>query len=221
MTRRDTIGILFAMALLIAAGIPTVSAEEGAVDTLAVEKIDLYNLAVDEAQAGNYSTAMGHIDAAIELDRNFTLAWITKAGINSAQGDYAGALTAGETAIRLNENQTEAWVVTADALVNLGRYDEAVVAADKAIALDPDMIEAYIIQGTAYGAMGVYEKEIRVSERALEINPSDLRAQGNLHFAQANIGGGAELPAEETPFPLAGGILGVGVLAGLSRRRQE
>ena len=207
MTGRGMTGILFAIALLIAAGIPAVSAEDVAVDTIAVEKIDLYNLAVDEAGGGNYTAAMTHIDEAIAIDGNFTLAWVTKAGISSAQRDYAGALAAGETAIRLNQNQTEAWVVSADALVNLGRYDEAVAAADKAIALDPDMIESYIIQGTAYGQMGEYEKEIAVSERALEINPSDIRAQGNLRFAEVNAGTTSE-PAE-TPFPLAGVILGV------------
>ncbi len=218
MTGRGIIGILFAVTLLIAAGIPAVSAEDVAVDTLAVEKIDLYNLAVDEAQAGNYSGAMEYIDAAIAIDGNFTLAWITKAGISSAQRDYAGALAAGETAIRLNQNQTEAWVVSADALVNLGRNDEAVVAADRAIALDPNMIEAYIIQGTAFGQLGEYEKEIAVSENALEINPSDTRVLGNLHFAQANMGVGAESPAKETPFSLMSGLLGAGALLWMSRR---
>lgn len=213
-------GILFAVALLIAAGIPAVSAEGATMDTIAVQKIDLYNMAVDEAGAGDYTAAMNHIDAALAIDENFTLAWVTKAGISSAQGDYEGALTAAETATRLNENQTEAWVVSADALVNLGRYDEAVAAADKAIALDPDMIESYIIQGTAYGQMGEYEKEIAVSEKALEINPSDIRAQGNLHFAEANIGD-AGIPSEptQTPFPVAGAILGVSALLLMSRRR--
>ncbi|WAI01461.1 tetratricopeptide repeat protein [Methanogenium organophilum] len=219
MTRRGITGILIAVAFFIAAGIPAVSAEDVSVDTVAVEKIDLYNLAVDEAGAGNYSTAMEHIDAALAIDGNFTLAWVTKAGISSAQGDYAGALTAGKAAIALNQNQTEAWVVSADALVNLGRYDEAVVAADKAIALNPDMIEAYIIQGTAYGQMGEYEKEIAVSQKALEINPDDVRAQGNLHFAQANVGD-AVTPSEptEAPFPAAGAVLGAGVLFLMSRR---
>lgn len=220
MTGRDIIGILFAVALLIAAGIPAVSAEDLTVDAIAVEKIDLYNLAVDGAGAGNYTAAMTHIDAALAIDGNFTLAWVTKAGISSAQGDYAGALMAAETATRLNPVQTEAWVVGADALLNLGRYEEAVAAADKAIALDPEMIESYIIKGTAYGRMGEYEKEIEVSEIALEINPSDLRAQGNLHFAQANVGdAGAGAEPTQTPLPVAGTLLGAGLLFLVSRRR--
>lgn len=212
-------GILIAAALLIAAGIPAVSAEDVTVDTVAVEKIDLYNQAVDEAGAGNYASAMEHIDAALAIDENFTLAWITKAGISSAQGDYAGALAAAETATTLNPDQTEAWVVTADALVNLGRYEEAVAAADRAIALDPEMIESYIIQGTAYGKMGEYEKEIEVSEIALGINPNDVRAQTNLQFAQANVGD-AGTPSEPTqaPFPVAGAVLGAGMLYLISRR---
>lgn len=220
MTGRGTIGILFAAALLIAAGIPAVSAEGGTVDSVAVEKIDLYNMAVDEAGAGNYTAAMEYVDAAIAIDGNFTLAWVTKAGISSAQGDYAEALTAAETATTLNPNQSEAWVVSADALVNLGRYEEAVEAADRAIALDPDMIESYIIQGTAYGQMGEYEKEIEVSEKALEINPSDIRAQGNLHFAQANAGdSGSGSEPTQTPLPVAGALLGAGVLFFIFRRR--
>ena len=216
MTRSGTTGILIAIALLIAAGIPVVSAEDVAVDTVAVEKIDLYNMAVDEAGAGNYTAAMEYVDAAIAIDGNFTLAWVTKAGISSAQGDYTGALTAAETATTLNPNQMEAWVVTADALLNLGRYEEAVEAAEAAITLNPDMIEAYIIQGTAYGQMGEYEKEIAVSQRALEINPNDVRAQGNLHFAQANADTGSG--PVETPFPIGGVILGAGMLFLMSRR---
>ncbi len=186
MTGMKTIGILFAVALLIAAGIPVVSAEDVSVDTISVGKIDLYNLAVDEAGAGNYADAMTHIDAAIAIDGNFTLAWVTKAGICSAKRDYTGALAAGEMATSLNPNQTEAWVVIADALLNLGRHKNAIEAAETAITLNPDMIESYIILGTAYGRMGEYEKEISVSERALEIDPLDARAQWNLHFAQAN-----------------------------------
>lgn len=224
MTGRRIAGILIATAFLIAAGIPAVSAEGATLDTVAAEKITLYNLAVDEAGAGNYTAAMEHIDASLALDANFTLAWVTKAGISSAQGDYAGALTAAETATALNPEQTEAWVVSADALVNLGRYEEAIEAADRAIALDPEMIESYIIQGTAYGQMGEYEKEIEVSEIALAIDPSDPRAQGNLRFADfytAGSTGSTSSSPEETPFPFAGGLIGLGMLAVLSRCRQE
>lgn len=219
-------GILIVAAFLIAAGVPAVSAEGATVDTVAAGKIDLYNLAVDAAQAGNYTAAMEYIDASLAVDANFTLAWVTKAGISSAQGDYTGALAAAETATTLNPDQTEAWVVSADALLNLGRYEEAIAAADRAIALDPAMIESYIIQGTAYGQMGEYDKEIEVSEIALAIDPSDTRAQGNLRFAEARAAGstgstgGTPVPSEETPFPFAGGLIGLCILAGLLRRRQ-
>jgi len=216
MTGIRMMGILFAVALLIAAGIPAVFAEGVSMDTIAVEKIDLYNLAVDEAGAGNYAAAMTHIDAAIAIDGNFTLAWVTKAGISSAKRDYIGALAAGEVATRLNPNQTEAWVVTADALLNLGRNKNAIEAAETAISLNPDMIESYIILGTAYGRMGEYDKEVSVSKRALEIDPSDTRALNNLHFAEAN--GGKDTQSKQTPFPMVGGILGAGVLLLMSRR---
>lgn len=220
MTGKRIAGILFAVALLIAAGMSAVSAGDVSVDTIAVEKIDLYNLAVDEAEAGNYAAAMTHIDAAIAIDGNFTLAWVTKAGISSAKRDYTGALAAGEMAIAQNPEQADAWAATADALLNLGRYEEAIEAAETAITLNPDMIESYIIQGTAYGRMGEYKKMTAVSKRALEMNPDDLRAQDNLHFAQVNGGDDTESPdsapspAEKTPFPLTGGILGVGVGVG-------
>ncbi len=202
------------IALLLTAGIPAVSAE--GISVQSTQKIDLYNMAVDEATVGNYTVAMTYVDEALAIDGNFTLAWVTKAGISSAQGDYTGALAAAEKATTLNANQTEAWVVSADALLNLGRYEEAVEAAETAITLNPDMIEAYIIQGTAYGQLGEYDKEIAVSQRALEIDPSDTRAQDNLHFAEANADTGSE--STETPFPVAGAVLGAGALLLLSRR---
>jgi tetratricopeptide (TPR) repeat protein len=133
------------------------------------------------------------------------------------------ALAAGEKAIALNPDRADAWAVTADALLNLGRYEEAIKAAGTAITMNPDMIEPYIIQGTAYGRMDEYKKMVTVSKQALEINPDDLRAQGNLHFAQVNGGEDTESSdsdfAEKTPFPLMGGILGAGVLFLMSRGR--
>lgn len=118
------------------------------------QAIEAYNHGVDLAIGGNFSEALGSIDQALSLDQNFTLAWITKAGILNVMGQYNQSLEASDHALALDEGQAEAWTNRASALISLGRDEDALEAADRAIELDPRLSEAWMDRATALSNLG-------------------------------------------------------------------
>ncbi|OPX73881.1 MAG: lipoprotein NlpI [Methanoregulaceae archaeon PtaB.Bin152] len=120
----------------------------------AMEAIDAYNNGVDLAVEGNFPAALESIDKALSIDPNFTLAWITRAGILNAMGEYNQSLVASDRALAIDEKQAEAWTNRASALISLGRDEEALEAADRAIELDPRLSKAWIDRSTALSNLG-------------------------------------------------------------------
>jgi len=120
----------------------------------AMEAIDAYNRGVDLAVEGNFSAALESIDQALSMDPNFTIAWITRAGILNAMGEYNQSLVASDRALAIDEDQAEAWTNRASALISLGRNEEALESADRAIELDPRLSEAWIDRSTALSNLG-------------------------------------------------------------------
>lgn len=128
--------------LLLTAGIACASATS-------LQAIDAYNQGVDLAQEGQFPEALTAVDQALAMDPNFTLAWVTRAGILTATGNFTEALEATDRAIALNPNQSEAWTNRASALIQLDRNTEALESADRAIEIDPRLSEAWIDKATA------------------------------------------------------------------------
>ncbi|MCU0631756.1 MAG: tetratricopeptide repeat protein [Methanolinea sp.] len=118
------------------------------------QAINAYNKGVDLAVGGNFSQALESIDQALALDQNFTLAWVTRAGILNVMGDFNQSLEASERALAIDQNQPEAWTNRASALISLGRDVEGLESADRAIELDPRLSEAWIDRATALSNLG-------------------------------------------------------------------
>ncbi len=118
------------------------------------QAIEAYNHAVDLAIGGNFSEALDSIDQSLSLDQNFTLAWITKAGILNVMGEFNQSLEASDRALALDEGQAEAWTNRASALISLGQDEDALEAADRAIELDPRLSEAWMDRATALSNLG-------------------------------------------------------------------
>lgn len=142
-------GILLLFTLfMIATGVSLVSAAPSQ------EAIAAYNHGVDLAIGGNFSEALESIDQALALDQNFTLAWITKAGILNVMGEFNQSLAASDQALALDPDQAEAWTNRASALISTGRDEEGLEAADNAIELDPRLSEAWMDRATALSNLG-------------------------------------------------------------------
>jgi tetratricopeptide (TPR) repeat protein len=128
--------------LLLTAGVVCAAA-------ISLQAIDAYNQGVDLAEEGKFSEALSAVDQALAMDPNFTLAWVTRAGILTATGNFTEALEASDRAVALNPNQSEAWTNRASALIQLDRNTEALESADRAIEIDPRLSEAWIDRATA------------------------------------------------------------------------
>jgi len=184
----------------------------GADDNL--EAIDHYNKAVDLAYEGKLLLALNETDQALQMNQDFTLAYVTRAGILNSLGRYNDSIDASDRAISLNPNQSAAWNNRAYALIHMERYAEGLDAADRATTLDPSLTEAWINKGTALIALGRYQEALTASENALLIDPSSEEAKKNRETAQEAI---LEVPATKAPLPIhiileASGIAGASVI---------
>lgn len=139
--------LLVAFCMLAAGIFPAMAAPSG-------DAINAYNRGVDLAIGGNFTEALESIDHALALDQNFTLAWITRAGILNVMGEFNQSLEASGRALAIDERQAEAWTNRASALVYLSRDEEGLEAADRAIELDPRLSEAWIDRATALSNLG-------------------------------------------------------------------
>jgi tetratricopeptide (TPR) repeat protein len=119
-----------------------------------LEAISAYNQGVDLAMEEKFDEALASIDQALTLDQNFSLAWITKAGILNVKGRFNESLEASERALAIDENQADAWTNKASALISLQRFEEGLEAANRAIELDPRLSEAWIDRATALSSLG-------------------------------------------------------------------
>lgn len=188
------------------------------IENIADNKISLYNQATDLAYEGNYNDSLVMLDRALEIDPEFTLAYVSKAGILLVKGDISGALEASETATSLNPNQADAWVCKSSALISLGRYEEGIDSAKKALEIDKNYFEAWINLATAYEKLGDYKEQLKASEEALKIDPENILALASKEKAEKML---AINPQESpmTPFLAVFGISAV--LIAIFKRREN
>ena len=148
------------------------------------EAIKYYNEALDQAYTGNYEAALQSVDMALQNSENFTLAWVTKAGIQNAMGRYNDSLVSADRAIALNPDLPYAWINRGTSLIHLGQNEEALNASERATGLDPESPEAWINTGTALIGLGRYEEAVNASERAMALDPASAEAQANFEKSQ-------------------------------------
>lgn len=194
------------LALFLASGLAcAVSADNLTLGGSGADKISLYNDATDLAYEGNYNESLAMLEQAIAIDSNFTLAYVSKAGILTVTGDYEGALEASDIATGLNPGQADAWVSKSSALISLGRYEEGLSAAERAAEINPQYLEAWINIGTACENLGMYQEELDASEKAIAIDPQNNLAWANKRYAQKMLDGGSQ----ESPVPVLAVIGGI------------
>lgn len=156
--------------------------------------VELYNLAVDEATAGNYSQAENLTAQALSIQPNFTLALVTRTSVLISLGRINEAKESLDKALVLDPENPVVLTTAASYHLQTNENREAVQYAAKALAADPTMVEAWIIKGTAYGSLGEYEKELNASEQALNISPGNKLALTNQNYAAGMLKQGKKTP---------------------------
>jgi tetratricopeptide (TPR) repeat protein len=104
---------------------------------------------------------------AIEINHEFTEAWINKAVCLEATGKHKEAVMCLDMAITLAPRNAEAWHGKGVALESLNRHDEALFCFNKALESEPSHVKALSNKGVSlkrlgklYEALGCFEKAI-------------------------------------------------------------
>ena len=113
-----------------------------------------YRNGLNSLWLGNYDSALGYFENAVNKNPNRAEAWIQVGYCKVKQGKNTEAIKAYQRAIRLRPNSVEAYNKLGDAYYYAGRFYDALEAYKQAARLQPDQPEAYYNLGMTYLEMG-------------------------------------------------------------------
>jgi len=109
-----------------------------------------YRNGLNSLWLGNYDSALGYFENAVNKNPNRAEAWIQVGYCKVKQGRNDDAIRAFQRAIQLRPNSFEAYNKLGDAYYYASRYYEAIRAYKEAARISPDMAEAYYNLGMTY-----------------------------------------------------------------------
>ncbi|MCA1634583.1 MAG: tetratricopeptide repeat-containing serine protease family protein [Acidobacteria bacterium] len=113
-----------------------------------------YRSGLESLWLGNYDSALGYFESAVNKNPNRVEAWIQVGFCKVKQGKTQDAIRAFQQALRLRPNSYEAHNKLGDAYYYAGSYYKAVESYKQAVALRPDLAEGYYNLGLAYLEIG-------------------------------------------------------------------
>jgi len=113
-----------------------------------------YRNGLNSLWLGNYDSALGYFENAVNKNPNRAEAWIQVGYCKVKQGKNTEAIKAYQRAIRLRPNSVEAYNKLGDAYYYAGSFYDALEAYKQAARLQPDQPEAYYNLGMTYLEMG-------------------------------------------------------------------
>ena len=108
-----------------------------------------YRNGLNSLWLGNYDSALGYFENAVNKNPNRAEAWIQVGYCKVKQGKNSDAVKAFQRAIQLRPN-AEAYNKLGDAYYYAGRFYEAIEAYKQAARIRPDLAEAYYNLGITY-----------------------------------------------------------------------
>lgn len=103
---------------------------------------------------GNYDSALGYFETAVNKNPNRAEAWIQVGYCKVKQGKNTDAIRAFKRALQLRPNSFEAYNKLGDAYYYSSRFYEAIEAYKQAATLRPEKAEAYYNLGVTYLEIG-------------------------------------------------------------------
>ncbi len=113
-----------------------------------------YRNGLNSLWLGNYDSALGYFENAVNKNPNRAEAWIQVGYCKVKQGKNADAIRAFQRAIKLRPNSFEAYNKLGDAYYYASNFTEAITAYEQAARIRPDLAEAYYNLGMAYLELG-------------------------------------------------------------------
>lgn len=113
-----------------------------------------YRNGLNSLWLGNYDSALGYFENAVDKNPARAEAWIQVGFCKVKQGKNEEAIRAYQQALRLRPNSYEAYNKLGDAYYYAARYYDAIEAYRRAASIRPEMAEAYYNLGMTYLEVG-------------------------------------------------------------------
>jgi S1-C subfamily serine protease len=113
-----------------------------------------YRNGLNSLWLGNYDSALGYFENAVDKNPARAEAWIQVGFCKVKQGKNEEAIRAYQQALRLRPNSYEAYNKLGDAYYYAARYYDAIESYRRAASLRPNMAEAYYNLGMTYLEVG-------------------------------------------------------------------
>jgi protein O-GlcNAc transferase len=139
----------------------------------------LHLLGLIHYQHGAYAEAVDHIDRALAVKPEVSVAHNSRAAALNGLRRFAEAVASCDRSIALDPHNAEAFCNRGHALVELQRCEEALASCERAIALKPDMPEAFNNRGNALKALKQFDQALASYERAIALNPNYAESFNN------------------------------------------
>ena len=166
-----------------------------------------YNIALAYRALKRADLAATHLERAVALRPDDSLAHLNLGNVRREQGRTAEAIACYQQALALNPNSAPAYFNLGNMLTEQGHFDEAAASYRRAAALEPNFAEAQHRLGTVLAAQGRPGDAIAHLEKAVTLKPDLPRgyddlgaaclAAGKPDLAVRAVGRGLEL--NETP----------------------
>lgn len=136
----------------------------------------------------DFGEALAEYSRAIEINPNYTEAYIDRGYIYDDLQEYDRAIEDNTDAIRIDPHNVTAYVNRSFVYYHIGDYENAIVDAEQAIRLDPLDPYAYCNKGIAYDCLGNHEEAVKALDKCLELlpaNDTENRALGLVYRGRA------------------------------------
>jgi tetratricopeptide (TPR) repeat protein len=125
------------------------------------------------AAAGRHVPALVAYNQAIQLDRDYTDAYLNKSVVLHKLKWYREMLATCKEAVRCDLSNAGAHLNMGLALSKLRHYEVALTAFDQALQCSPTMLSAYLNKGLVLGTLKRHKEALKVFDQAIQQVPDD------------------------------------------------
>jgi tetratricopeptide (TPR) repeat protein len=144
----------------------------------------LFNLANAKAELEQYEDAIADYDKSIEINPNFTEAYINRGNARGSLGLWDLALEDFNTALSLSPDDHRIYNNRANIFRRLEQFEAALQDSNKAIEIKPDFADSYFTRGSVKFAMQKHLEAIKDFDAGLRLNPSSAKGYNNRGLAK-------------------------------------
>ena len=136
---------------------------------------------LNKLNQGNYPAALADFQQALQINPNFTEAYICQSIIHYYQGDYQGAITDCNQVLQINPRNVDAYNNRGLNRIALGDYQKAIADFNQVLEIEPNHTKAYLNRGYSrlqsddnWGAIQDFDQALRLDPQAAKVYLKNL-----------------------------------------------